>query len=229
MRIAGLHLRSEHRPRRSLARFIFAKLLEAAARADGIDVPPGKNGAEPGLQRTAPMEVTKERTFRAFAGGQTVQLGKKGIREITSFRGTRVRAKNRGRRRAKVSAVLSEKMLPSRLTSFGTSGGQRQIFKVQRAEIFFEFRRNKSSTRQTLRCAAFQRDLEMPTREPPAGSIGLRVQPLEQGGANLKGLLRVHGIRVYGPAFLIFVHVYFRCSLYPKRPSPRVKCCACCT
>src|SRR6266550_9221769 len=102
MRIAGLHLRSEQRPRRSLASFIFAKLLEAAARTDGIDVPLRKNGAEPGLQRTAPMEVTKERTFRAFAGGQAVQLGKKGIREITSFRGTRVRAKNRGRRRAKV-------------------------------------------------------------------------------------------------------------------------------
>jgi len=69
------------------------------------------------------MEVTKERTFCAFAAGQTVQLGKKGIREITSLRGTGVAVKNRGRRRAKVSAVLSEKMLPSRLTSFGASGG----------------------------------------------------------------------------------------------------------
>ena len=123
MRIAGLHLRSEQRPRQSLASFIFAKLLEAAARTDGIDVPLRKNGAEPGLQRTAPMKVTKERTFCAFAAGQTVQLGKKGIREITGIRGTRVAAKNRGRGRAQVSAVLSEKMLPSRLTSFGASGG----------------------------------------------------------------------------------------------------------
>src|SRR2546421_3705227 len=77
MRIAGLHLRSEQRPRQSLASFIFAKLLEAAARTDGIDVPLRKNGAQPGLQRTAPMKVTKERTFRAFAAGQSVQLGKR--------------------------------------------------------------------------------------------------------------------------------------------------------
>src|ERR1700676_888025 len=123
MRIAGLHLRSEQRPRQSFASFVLGKLCEAAARSDRINVPLCKNGTEPGLQRTAPMEVTKERTFRAFAAGQTVQLGKKGIRKITSFRGARVRAKNRGRRRAQVSAVLGEKMLPSRLTSLGASAG----------------------------------------------------------------------------------------------------------
>src|ERR1700687_1162372 len=140
MRIAGLQLRPEQRPRQSLARLVLGKLCEAAAGTDGINVPLRKNGTEPGLQRTAPMEVTKERTFCAFAAGQTVQLGKKGIREITSFRGTGVAAKYRGRRRAQVSAVLGEKMLPSGLTSFGASGGESQIFEMQRAEIFFEFR-----------------------------------------------------------------------------------------
>src|SRR5712672_529 len=163
MRIAGLHLRSEQRPRQSFASLVFGKLLEAAARADGINVPLGKNGAEPGLQRTAPMEVTKERTYRAFAAGQTVQLGKKGIREITGIRGTRVAAKNRCRRRAQVSAVLSEKMLPSRLTSCGAGGGQSQIFKMKRTEIFFEFRWSKSSTRHAFRCAAFQRNRKVST------------------------------------------------------------------
>src|ERR1700732_5251534 len=100
MRIAGLHLRSEQRPRQSFASFVFSKLLEAAPRADGINVPLGKNGTEAGLQRTSPMEVAKARTFHAFAASQTVQFGKKRIRKITSFRGTRVAAKNRGRRRA---------------------------------------------------------------------------------------------------------------------------------
>src|SRR6266513_6418494 len=219
MRIAGLHLRSEQRPRQSLASFIFAKLLEAAARTDGIDVPLRKNGAEPGLQRTAPMKVTKERTFRAFAAGQSVQLGKKGIREITSFRGTRVAVKNRGRRRAQVSAVLGEKMLPSRLTSFGASGGQSQIFKMQRAEIFFELKRSKGCTRQTLRCAAFQCDREMPTREPPACSIGLRVKPLDQGGAVLQRLHRVYGICVSRRAFWIFGHVYSGVHCIPRNPA----------
>src|SRR5437016_12236079 len=138
MRIAGLHLRSEQRLRPSPASFILGKLLEAAAGTDGIYVPLGKNGTEPGLQRTAPMEVTEQRTFRALAAGQTIQFGKEGIGEITCFGRTRVRAKNRRRRRAQVSAVVSEKMLPCRLTSFGASGGQCQIFQMQRAEICFE-------------------------------------------------------------------------------------------
>src|SRR3989440_2001881 len=144
---------------------------------------------------------------------------KKGIREITSFRGTRVAAKNRGRRRAQVSAVLGEKMLPSRLTSFGASGGQSQIFKMQRAEIFFELKRSKGFTRQTLRCATFQCDREMPTRELPACSIGLRVKPLDQGGAVLQRLHRVHGICVSRPAFWIFGHVYSGVHCIPRNPA----------
>src|SRR6266550_4732371 len=134
------------------------------------------------------MEVSEERTLRALPAGQTVQLGKKGIREITGFRGTR--ANNRSRRGAQVSAVLGEKILPSRLTPFGTSGGQSQIFKMQRAEIFFELGCTERTTRPALSDATFQGHREMPTRELPACSIGLRVKPLDQGGAVLQRLHR---------------------------------------
>src|SRR5882762_4828561 len=97
MRIAGLRLRSEQRLRPFIAGFVLAKLFEAPARTDGINVPLGKNGAEPGLQRTASMEVTEERPFRARAACQTVQLRETGIREITGSPGTRFAAKNRGK------------------------------------------------------------------------------------------------------------------------------------
>src|SRR4029077_8648568 len=112
------------------------------------------------------MEVAEERTLRAWPASQTVQLGKKGIREITGFRGTR--ANNRGRRGAQVSAVLGEKILPSRLTPPGTSGGQSQIFEMQRAEIFFELRGTERTTCPALTGATFQGHREMPMREPPA-------------------------------------------------------------
>src|SRR5438552_15323834 len=112
------------------------------------------------------MEVTEQRTLRALATGQTVQVGKKGIREITGFHGTR--ANHGGRRGAQVSAVLGEKILPSRLTPFGTSGGQCQIFQMQRAEIFFELRCSERTTHPALSDATFQGHREMPTREPPA-------------------------------------------------------------
>src|SRR5467141_3427228 len=92
---------------------------------------------------------------------------------------------------------------------------------MQRAEIFFEFRWSKSSTRQAFRCAAFQRNRKVSTREPPACSVGLRVQPLEQGGANLKRLHRVHGIRVNRPAFWIFGHVYFQVFTVSQETQPQ--------
>src|SRR5260370_1210330 len=141
MRIAGLYLRSQRRLRPSIASLALAKFLEAPTRADGINVPLGKNGTEPGLQGAAPMEVTEERTFRVLAAGQTIQLRKQGIREITGFRGTPFAAKNRGRRGAQVSAVLREKMLPGRLASFGASGRQSQVFEMQRAQIVLELLR----------------------------------------------------------------------------------------
>src|SRR5467141_3427231 len=92
---------------------------------------------------------------------------------------------------------------------------------MQRAEIFFEFRWSKSSTRQAFRCAAFQRNRKVSTREPPACSVGLRVQPLEQGGANLKRLHRVHGIRFNRPAFWIFGHVYFQVFTVSQETQPQ--------
>ena len=45
----GLHRRSDEDLRPPLARFLLAKFLEAAASTEGINVPPGKNGTEPGL------------------------------------------------------------------------------------------------------------------------------------------------------------------------------------
>src|SRR4029077_6713254 len=141
MRIRGL--RSDQRLRRSIASFVLGKLLKAPARANGINVPLGEDGAEPGLQRAAPVEIPEERTLRALAASQTVQLREKGIREVTGIRGTRFATQNGGRSRAQVSTVGGEKMFPGSFTSFGTGAGQGQIFEMQRAEVFFELGRGK--------------------------------------------------------------------------------------
>src|SRR5713101_108714 len=97
------------------------------------------------------MKVAEERTFRALSICQTVQVGKKGIREVTGFGGTRPAAKDRSRSRAQVSSVLGEKMLPGIFTSFGASGGQGQILEMQRADILFELLRRDRSGRQGLK------------------------------------------------------------------------------
>src|SRR5260370_27246990 len=156
MRSTVLLLRSEQGLRTRVASFPLIKFFEAAAGADGIDAPLGKDGAEPGLERTASVEVTEERPFRALATGQTIQLRKKGIREITGFRGTRLAAKNGGRRGAQVTAISGEKMLPGGIDSFGASGGQGQIFEMQAAEILFELLQSPRSRRHGFLRASFE-------------------------------------------------------------------------
>src|SRR6267142_1701335 len=69
MRIVGLELRLR---RRGLARIlcvVFAQFFEATAGADHINVSLGKNGAEPGLQRAAPVKVAEQRTGVALVRG----------------------------------------------------------------------------------------------------------------------------------------------------------------
>src|SRR2546421_8758564 len=105
MRIDRLQLRSEWNFRLSVARFVLAKVLEAPAGANGVNMPLGKDGAEPGFQRAAAMEVAKERTLRALAIRQTIQLRKEGICKIAGLGRTRAAAENCGCGRAQVRAV----------------------------------------------------------------------------------------------------------------------------
>src|SRR5438046_898555 len=150
MRIDGLKRRSERSFRLSVARFVLAKVLEAPAGANGVNMPLGKDGAEPGFQRAASVEVAKERTLRAFAIRQTVQLRKEGICKIAGLGRTHAAAKNCGCGSAQVGAVGSEKMFPGGLAPIGASGGQRKIFELQRAQIFLELLRRYRSWGQRL-------------------------------------------------------------------------------
>src|SRR6266705_4251447 len=102
MRIDELDRRPKRRRQGFLAQVVLTKFLEAAAGTDGIDVPLGKDGTEPGLQGAASMKVTEERALDSFGFRQTVQIGEKGIREIAGLRRTRRAAKNRGRGSAQI-------------------------------------------------------------------------------------------------------------------------------
>src|SRR5260370_37792882 len=133
MWIGGQDLLAECRLHPPIDGFLCAKLLEAAAGADRIDVPLGKNGAKPGLQRTAPVKVTEERALRPFAAGQAVQLGEKGIRELGGFRRTCGAMKNRGGRGAQGRAVRLEKVFPCSLASFGAGSREGQILNLKPA------------------------------------------------------------------------------------------------
>src|SRR6266850_6090922 len=67
MGIVRMELRSRRRELARILCVVFTQLFEATARADRINVSLSKNGAEPGLQRTAPVKVAEERTGVALA------------------------------------------------------------------------------------------------------------------------------------------------------------------
>src|SRR5260370_23311317 len=119
------------------------------------------------------MKVAKERPLCSFATGQTVQLRKKGIRQITSFRGTGRATKDRRCRRAQVSAVGAEKMLPGGLVPIDTGGGQSQVLQMQCAQIVLEFLRSHRSGGQGLPGAAPDRGGEAVPKHLPAVCLGL--------------------------------------------------------
>src|SRR5260370_26971524 len=106
MRIAGLYLRSQRRLQMSITSFVLAKFLEAPTRADGINVPLGKNGTEPGLQGAAPMEVTEEHTSELQSHLNIVCRLLLEKKKITGFRGACFAAKNRGRRGAQERSLF---------------------------------------------------------------------------------------------------------------------------
>src|ERR1700730_4010124 len=94
MRIDQLE-RSRRRPLARLVMIVFSKLLEAPARADGINVSLGQDRAEPGPERASPVKVAKQGPLRAFAAREAIQLREQGIGELTGFRRSGIAAKNR--------------------------------------------------------------------------------------------------------------------------------------
>src|SRR6266851_5536733 len=138
------------------------------------------------------MKVAKERPLCSFATGQTVQLRKKGIRQITSFRGTRRATKDRGRRRAQVSAISAEKMLPGGLVPIDTGGGQSQVLQMQCAQIVLEFLRSERSRCQGFLRATLERGGESFTKNLPTAGLRLGVEPLQQRGLALEKTGEIH-------------------------------------
>src|SRR6266849_4092214 len=152
------------------------------------------------------MKVAEERPLCSFATGQTVQLGKKGIRKITGFRGTRRATKDRGRRRTQVSAVGAKKMLPGGLAPLGASNGQGQIFEMQCAQIILELLRSHRSGCQGLPGAALKRGRKSFSRNFPAARLRLGVEPLQERGLALERTGEIHRGSLTAGIWRVFGH-----------------------
>src|SRR5260370_38142185 len=131
------------------------------------------------------MKVAKERPLCSFATGQTVQLRKKGIRQITGFRGTGRATKDRRCRRVQVSAIGAKKMFPGSLVPIDAGGGQSQVLQMQCAQIVLEFLRSERSRCQGLLRATLERGGESFPKNLPTAGLRPGVEPPPQRGLGL--------------------------------------------
>src|SRR5271154_4939428 len=86
--------------------------FEAAASADGVNVALSENGAQPGLERAATVEITEKRALTAISVGKSIELGKKRVGEFAGFRGSGAAAEHGGSRGAKVRAIGADEVFP---------------------------------------------------------------------------------------------------------------------
>jgi hypothetical protein len=104
--------------------------LPAAAIADSINMPLRQDGTEPGLQRTAPVEITEERALTALAVHETKEVGEQRVREFLCVGASVAAFGDSANGGSEVAAILLDKMIPGSLTTFETCGSERQVFRV---------------------------------------------------------------------------------------------------
>ena len=103
---------------------------EAAGGADGVYMPLGQHRAQPGLQRTSPVEVTEEGSaIGAFANA--VEFSKQGVCQFPGGRRVWRTTQKKGCDRAQVAAICCDEVIPGGGVAFGTAASERQILQVE--------------------------------------------------------------------------------------------------
>jgi hypothetical protein len=118
---------------------IFIEGFEAAIGADTIDVTLSENGAEPGFERAAAVEIAEEGAVAAVSIGEAIEFGEERVSELAGFGRSGATTEDGSCGGAKVRSIGGHKMLPSGLAIFHASGGEGQVLEMERGEIFVEF------------------------------------------------------------------------------------------
>src|SRR5260221_8337099 len=124
----------------SVARFavVFADVqrIEFSSGADGIDVALREHRAQPGFQRTAPVEITEQRAAASFSSGDAVKVGKKGVGQVDR-RGVLGRSPQNCRSsNPEVATEFSHEIIPGAFRSVAAGTCQGQIAYMHSGKIF---------------------------------------------------------------------------------------------
>ena len=112
---------------------------KAAAGANGLDVALGENGAEPGLERAAAVEIAEE---GATVGsiGEAIEVGEKRVSEFAGCRRVRRAAEDGSGGGAEISAEGGNEMIPGCRGALCASAGEGEVLKVEIGKILVELR-----------------------------------------------------------------------------------------
>ena len=194
MRVGGLYGNGVRNLGGARLGIVVVEGFEAASSADGVNVALSEDGAEPGLERTATVEIAEERALAAGSIGESVEFGKERIGKIAGFWGSGTATENGGCGSSKIGAEGADEMVPRRFAIFHAGGGEGQVFKVQCDQVFVQHFRREVSAGKALFCAAFERSGKPLAGKPPAAGFGLSIEPLDFGGGR--------GGRLCGPGAL---------------------------
>ena len=144
-----------------------------------------KNGAQPGGQFAAAVEMVKER-YAANGGFPAVE---RGVQRVGEFAGVRIAGRTLGDGRGcgvKIQAISGEKMFPGGFASCSARASQGQIFQVKRAKVTLDLLPRSGLGSKALGNAAFERKNESFQRESPAGRLRLRIQLFDEESGTIK-------------------------------------------
>ena len=129
---------------------------EAPAGANGVDVALGENGAQPGLQRAASVEIAEERALTALRVGETVKIREGESARSWAAGGVRGATQDRGGGGTKVGAIFGDEIFPGLSMAFGAGGREGQVLQMQRTKIFLDLVRGDTLRGEAFRGAAFE-------------------------------------------------------------------------
>lgn len=181
---------------------------EAAGKTDGVDMALGEDGAEPGLEGAAAVEVAEEGAGGGFCGagctvgawifssGQAIEVGEERVGEIAGGRGNGRAAEYSGSGGAEIGAVVSNEVIPGFGAVFGAGAGEGQVLEMQGGEIILDVASGRRGGGEMFRGTAFQGGLETIEGKTPGcgGGVGIEtidectVRGEERGGGEAGGL-----------------------------------------
>src|SRR5208282_6623145 len=193
--------------------------FKTSASADDVNVALSENGAEPGFERAAPVEIAEKRALAAGTIRQPVKFCEERIGEFAGLRGSGAATEHGGGGGTQVTAKLADEMLPGWFAIFHTRGGESQVFEMQGGEVLLVLLSCQGSAGESFLRAALEGSGESLGGKAPAAPFRLCVEPLQLGRGRHQSLRLPEGpprLYAFCAGWDVFLHRELRYLQYRR-------------